>query len=303
MVEIRVPLSITYETAGSTPIVDVIAALHAADAAIEDAISLLPSLIDGVHIENSQINVRLLSQQSPLRELLLVTLLVAFQDDLNKEIPPMLEDIFKTNIPDSYDSIVTVVTMVVLFYGAAFLKDAAIKAVEDGALRHQVDSLISQLADSTGKSEEEIKRIFDTKYGKPAPVRRLARAVRGFFIPSQREGGAPVTFDRKTIDRDVVREVPYPQEFAAKEDFEKYQPINDVVLDIHAQDKDKVSVGWAAVPRGITEKRLRMKIIEPITANDLWNKDTIRADITLIHHLAADGYVPAEIHLIRIRPN
>lgn len=55
MVEFRVPLSIVYETSGATPIMDVVAALQAADAAIQDAISLLPSLIDGVQIEQSQI--------------------------------------------------------------------------------------------------------------------------------------------------------------------------------------------------------------------------------------------------------
>ena len=301
MVELRVPLSIVYETSGTTPIADIVSALQAADLAIQDAISLLPSLIDGVQIEHSQINVRLLSQQSPLRELLLVTLLVAFQDDLNKEIPPMLEDIFKINIPDSYDSIVTVVTMVILFYGAAFLKDAATKTVEDGHLRHQVNNLISELADSTGKTNEEIKKIFDAKYSKPAPVKRLVKAVQGFFLPSQREGGAPVTFDRQTIGRNVVREVPYPQEFSAKEDFEKYQSIDDVLLDIHAQDKDKVKVGWAAVPKGITDRRLRMKLIEPVNARDIWNTDSIRADIVLVHQLAADGYVPAEIQVLRIR--
>lgn len=60
-------------------------------------------------------------------------------------------------------------------------------------------------------------------------------------------------------------------------------------------------VGWAAVPKGITDKRLRMKLIEPITASDIWNKDTITADIVLVHHLAADGYVPAEIQVLRIR--
>ncbi|MER8505114.1 hypothetical protein, partial [Mesorhizobium sp. M1142] len=75
----------------------------------------------------------------------MVSLIVAFQDDLKTEIPPMLEDLFKVNIPDSYDSLVTVVTMIVLFYGASFLKDAAVKAVEDGALRRKLDNIVDQL--------------------------------------------------------------------------------------------------------------------------------------------------------------
>lgn len=281
--------------------VDVIAALQAADIAIQDAVSLLPSLIDGVHIERSQINVRSLSQESPLRELFVVSLIVAFQDDLKTEIPPMLEDLFKVNIPDSYDSLVTVVTMIVLFYGASFLKDAAVKAVEDGALRRKLDNIVDQLAKNTGKSKEDIKKILDAKYGKPATVKRLAKAVQGFFIPSQREGGVPILFDRERVESEVVKQIPYAEEFSAKEDFERYDSYDDVTLEIHAQDKDKINTGWAAVPKGVTESRLRMKLVDPVTAHDIWTKDTVRGDITIVSKLTSDGYTPAEIHLTAVR--
>lgn len=300
MATIDLPLSITYETKGITPLGDIIAALQGAEIAIQDAISLLPSFVPGVQIQKSSINVRSLSQESPLRELFLVTLIVAFQDDLKTEIPPMIEQLFNTKVPDQYDSLVTVMTMIVLFYGAAFLKDAAVKMVDNGALRRQVNALISQMAQATGMTEEQVKDVFDAKYGKPGPVKRLAKAVQGFFIPTQREGGVPVTFDRNTVERDVIREVPYPQEFKDRDDFEKYTPHYDTVLEIHAQDKDKTNTGWAAVPKGITDRRLRMKLVEPITADDLWTKDSVKADIVVVSKLTGDGYVASEIHLTKI---
>ncbi|MGO8422300.1 hypothetical protein [Rhizobium ruizarguesonis] len=300
MVSITVPLRITYDTKGATPVVDIIAALEAADSAIQDAISLLPSLISGLNVERSEINVHSLTQQSPLRELFGVSLILAFQDDLTKEIPPMLEDIFKIKIPESYDSVVTVVTMIVIFYGASFLRDAAVKSVQDNALRRQVDALISQLAATTGRTESDVRKVFDAKYSRPGPVKRLAKTVGGFFAPSQREGAVPVLFDRQEVGSEVIREVPYPREFSAKEDFERYDPYSMVVLEIHAQDKDKANTGWAAVPKGISEKRLRMKLMEPVTAMDLWARDQIRADVTIISHLTANGYDPAEIHVTRV---
>lgn len=58
MASISVPLSIVYDTKGATPLADVIAALQAADIAINDAVSLLPSFVNGLHIENSRVNVR-----------------------------------------------------------------------------------------------------------------------------------------------------------------------------------------------------------------------------------------------------
>ena len=225
---------------------------------------------------------------------------MAFQDELNAEIPPMLEDLLRVDIPDSYDSIVTVVTMIVLFYGAAFLKDAAVKLAEDGALRRQVNNLIKQLAERTGKSPDEIRKALDAKYASPGPVKRLAKAVHGFFLPSQREGGVPIHFDRERVEPEVIKEIPYAEEFDQKEDFERYESHSGVTLEIHAQDRDKNNTGWAAVPKGISDHRLKMRIIEPVTANDLWTKDTVTGDITVVMKLTANGYVPVEIHLTRI---
>lgn len=74
MAEIRLPLSITYQTEGRTPVGDVIIALQAADWIANDAVSLLPSLINGLKIEQSSLNVLSLTQESPLREYFFVGL-------------------------------------------------------------------------------------------------------------------------------------------------------------------------------------------------------------------------------------
>lgn len=300
MTEISLPVSITYDTSGTTPIPDIIAALQAADAAIQDAVSLLPSFIDGLKIDHSTVRVRLLSQESPLKELFIVGIIAALQSDLQREVPQLVEEVLNVDIPAGYDSIITFVVAIVLVYGASFLKDAAIKAVEDSALRRQLSNMIEQLGKSTNKTPEEIKRILDAKYGAPNSVKRIANTVGKFFTPSQREGAKAVTFDRERIDPEVIREVPYPDEFSAKEDFERYQSFNDVRLEIHAQDKDKINTGWAAVPVGLSERRLKMKLVEPVLASDIWTKSTIFGDITLVSKLSATGYIPQEIHLLRI---
>lgn len=301
MAEISLPLSITYDTRGVTPISDVISALQSADAAISDAVSLLPSFVDGLAVENAHVNVRALSQESPLRELFLVTLIVAFQDNLEEEIPPMLETLFNVDIPDNYDSLVTVVTMIVLFYGASFVKDMATKTVSDGPVKRQLDEIIGVLAKRTGKSREEIKAILDAKYSKPGPVRRLSKTVSGFFIPSLRERDAGLLFDRERVEPEVIRDLPYPREYDEKSDFERFDPYADLKLEIHAQDRDRSQTGWAAVPVGIHDKRIRMKLIDPVTVGDIWGKDSVTADVTIVSSLTADGYTPTEIHVTSVK--
>ncbi|MET3352338.1 UNVERIFIED_ORG: hypothetical protein ABID33_000221 [Xanthobacter viscosus] len=303
MAEIRLPLAITYDTEGPTPISDVIVALQGVDAAIRDAVSLLPSLVDGIEIQSISINVRSITQESPLKELLIVGLIAAVQPDLMSTVPSMLEECFSVDIPDKYNSILTIVTMVVLFYGAAFAKDAATKAVEDGALRHMLNQLAEDIANRTGKSKDEILNILDAKYGSPGAVKKLIATIKNFFMPSQKSGSAAITFDRDRIEPEIIREIPFPDELDAKEDFERYRHFRGVDIEIHAQDRDRAKTGWACVPVGISDARVRMKIIEPLTSKDIWNKNKINGDITVISRMTSDGYVPSEIHLTSINDN
>ena len=125
MAEVRLPLSITYETDGTTPVTDIIEALTATNLLAGDAVALLPSLIDGLVVTKSSLNVRILSQESPLRELFFVSLFFAFQEDLESEVPPMFEDLFGVTVSDKFDTIVTVAFLAVVFYGVGLAIDAA----------------------------------------------------------------------------------------------------------------------------------------------------------------------------------
>lgn len=102
MTEIRLPLSITYETEIPTSVADVIVALQAAEAISKDAVSLLPSLIDGLQVEQCSLNVHSLTEGS-LREALFLALLFTYQADLAEEVPPMIEDLFKITVSDKYE--------------------------------------------------------------------------------------------------------------------------------------------------------------------------------------------------------
>ena len=66
MAEIRIPISITYETIGITPVQKVIEGLQASEAVAGEAIELLPSFVPGLTVEASVIGVSRISQESPL---------------------------------------------------------------------------------------------------------------------------------------------------------------------------------------------------------------------------------------------
>lgn len=302
MAEIRLPLSITYETKGVTPISDVIEALTAVDALTKDAVSVLPSLFPGLHVEKCSLNVRSLTQESPLRELFFISIFLAYQDDLEREVPALLEDFFKVTVSDKYDTLVTVAFLAVVFYGAGLAIDAVKKTFVDSLPRSKFDELAQALALETGKPAAEIRKIIETRFGKPAAARRLVAASKRLFAPSQRDKNAPVVFDRDRVPSEVVREIPYPGDSDQKADFDRYTPLIEVDLELHAQDRDRASTGWAAVARSISGDRLKVRVVEPVQPSDLWGKNEVTADIVLVSKLTSSGYVPSEIQITELHP-
>lgn len=300
MAEIRLPLTITYDTKGVTPVADVIEALKATDSFAKDAISLLPSLIDGLQIEKSSLNVRILSQESPLKEIFLVSLFLAFQDDLQREVPPMLEDILNISVSDRYDTIVTVLFLVVVFYGAGLAIDAVKKTATASLPKGKYQELLGILSAETDKSIEDVEKIIAAKFQKPTTAMKLVNQAKKLFLPSQRENNVPVTFDRDVIDSETIREIPYAGKAEKPTDFDRYEPHNEVELEIHAMDRDKAATGWAAVAPSISEKRLKLRVMEPIEPEELWGQDQLVADIVVVSKLTSSGYIPWEIQLTAI---
>lgn len=301
MTEIRLPLSIIYETEIPTPIGDVIVALQSAEGISRDAVSLLPSLIEGLQIDQCSLNVHSLTEGS-LREALFLAVLVTYQGDLSEEVPPMIEDVFNLTVSDKYDTIATVVFLVVLFYGAGLAIDVARKAFTDSLPREKLNELIDILALETGKSSADVRKIVESRFQKPAAAKRVVTQAKRFFQPSQKDKNAPVTFDRDTIASEVVAEVPYSAESDKPQDFDRYEPHEAIALELHAQDRDRAATGWAAIARDISDKRLKVRVMEPVQPAELWGVDEIVADVVVISKLTSDGYVPSEIQVTHVWP-
>jgi hypothetical protein len=119
------------------------------------------------------LNVHKLTQESPLREYFLLALVVAFQDDLVGEVPPVIEDLFKVTVNDRYDTIVTVIFMIVVFYGAGLAVDLVKKAVSDSLPREKYEELLDFLALEVGRPVSELRQIVHARFEKPSAVRRL----------------------------------------------------------------------------------------------------------------------------------
>lgn len=179
MQQIQIPLNIIYETDVPTPISDVIVSLQSVEAISKDAVSLLPSLINGLQVEKCSLNVPSLEEGS-LREAFFLAMLVTYQPELAKEVPDMIETLFSVKVHDKYDTITTVVFLIVLFYGVGLAIDVAKKAFTDSLPRQKFNELVDILAHETGKPASEIREIIEARFQQPAAAKRIVKGAKSF---------------------------------------------------------------------------------------------------------------------------
>lgn len=294
------PFSVRYLTDEPVPIRDIIASLQGVETTLNEVAKLLPTFVDGLKIEKIEIKVREVAQESPLREIFAIALFMAFQKQLEEEVPHLIADATGLIISDRFDTVITVLALIVVFYGVGALKDLVFGAGEEGAAQAQLDGLIAELAPMIGKSERSIRETLAARYAEKTLWRRLANATSRFFAPSKHQDSVPVEVNGREISQHVIRDV--PAEFLVEDASEEHasRNFNGVIIELHAQDRDHSGRGWAAVVEGVSHQRLRMKLMTEVSATDLWNQDRVRGDITVLYERIGSDLVPREIHLHRL---
>lgn len=294
------PFAVRYLTDDTVPIRDIIESLQGVEAVLGEVARLLPSLVDGLKVERIEVKVREIAQESPLREIYLVALFLAFQKDLEQEVTEQIADLTGWQVPESMDTIVTVAALVIVFYGVGAIKELVLGKADDGPSERRLNALIEELAQDTGKTQHHIRKVLDDRYGDRTIWKRLANATSRFFMPSKRQDSAPVEVNNREIDRETMRDVPADYLVEHEADIKPSRDFSGVTLELHAQDRDHGGRGWAAIPRGIVDQRLRLKLMTEVSAAELWGNDIVRGDITVLYERVGLDMVPREIHLHRV---
>jgi hypothetical protein len=298
--EFEAPFSVRYVTQDAVPVRDIIDSLLAVEAVLNEAAAFLPRIIDGLEVEQIQIRVREIAQESPLRELFIATLFLTFQQSLEDEVPGAITSATGVPIPDRFDTIVTVLVLVIVFYGVGAIKDVVIGRGGEGPAKKKLEALVEELANMLGTSPKTIQDRLDERYGEKAPWKRLVAAAGRFFKPSKSQDSAPMEVNHRILDQDLIRDVPadYQVDKALKVD--PFRSFSNVKLELHAQDKDHGGKGWAALIPNIVDRRVRLKLMGEVGTGDLWGQDAVRGDVTVVYERVGSEMLPKAIHLHRV---
>ena len=105
---------------------------------------------------------------------------MAFQQQLESEVPHLITDATSMIIPDRFDTVVTVLASIIVFCGAGVLKELVFGHGAAGAAKALFDGLISELASDVGKTESFIRDTLAERYAEKTMWRRVTDVASSF---------------------------------------------------------------------------------------------------------------------------
>ncbi len=301
MPRVELPHEITYCTVSHVDVNVVAKSLVANAELINEAAALLSVIFNGVSIEVRDIRVAELSNGSPLRELLYVGLFLAYQEDLQRGVPRLLEKLLGVDVPDSYSALLTVGVMIM----AIEIIHQAVKRLFPGKdiekLRKSLKQKTAALAQLSGKSVEEIDRLVTAQAEKNFQA-KLVNATLNFFSPAMQDQGVLISGGGGyEISDEAVREVPTDLDYQMLET-RTTKEISNALVDIHRSDRDSTESGWRGIVKEVSDKKIRLQLSPEIDPQTLYGKTLIRADVVVVQEKQASGEsLPTSIHIMSIR--
>jgi hypothetical protein len=293
----------------SVAVEDLIKSLEANARLIRASGDLISHLVPGLKIESKQVSVVRLSQESPLRELFAYSIVLAYQKELEKEVPALIEYLTGYQVPDSHDTIVTVLTMLIAIYGISKAFDKLFPKRSKDNIDSTRKTLTKRAAELLGTTTERVMAAMEVLFtGRSTRV--LVGASQKVFAPTRNQSRAAIRdkSGQEMVPAETVREaqaaagLPYPSESD-----DEPQPVSklhrNMRIILHAMDKDRQRFGWAGHCPDLFDDRVPMHLEKHIKPSDIFGRDEITGDILLISEENDNGELePKEFLLLQVEP-
>lgn len=305
-----VPHQVTYDFDGKATVTEVAKALVAQDKLFREAILVLEACFPELDVEKVTVNVREVVQNSPMRHRLEGAVVAVYSPELAKDMPAdILDMLFGYNVPDSYDSIVSILILAIGFWGAEKLIAKLKKAKKDGDFKRAEEEekflaaerrrLTKIAADRVSVTEEHMaEALNDTLARRQATISKSAMDL---LAPAKRHKARSITLPSGTVvGENAIKALPSDVDISQYQPPTDTYPLEGVTLTFRAHDKDR-NKHWAATIGEISPDRKPLHLAPDIRADELFTKDSVRADVLVTTVLDAEGdYVPSLYYLAKV---
>lgn len=298
---------IDYDVENPVAVEDLIKSLEAHAKLLRRAGDFLTELYPGLVIDPKQVSVVRLSQESPLSELFAYSMVMVFQKDLEKEVPHLIQQITGTEVPHDYDTLVTVIVMIIAIHGIAKAYEALFPGRDKSGVIETQQSLVMRLASLTGVTADRIMAALEVLF-RGRQHRGTVLAAQKLFAPTrgQRASIREARSGAILIDPAVVAEaqaaagIPYegsPEDEKAKTSSEFFRGVRII---LHAMDKDRKQSGWAGHVPSLFDDRIPMHLEKTQNPQSIFGRGEIKGDILLTREENDEGDMyPKEFLLVQ----
>jgi hypothetical protein len=291
-----------YDVRKSVPPEDVANAIIATSFLIRQSIELISHTDPGLDLKIQDFRLERISQQSPLQEWFFVALFTAFQDGLRDEAPAIIEELIGRDIPAEYDTIVTVMVLLLVYMGVVLSLRYARRRIDDAPYRKKYNAMLSEIANQCGQTPERVQDAIERRLSAKKQPGLIRQALR-FIRPAKHESGTEVrTPGGIIITNQEIRRVPMNEEVEGQKIEEKSEMIRGAKIILRAQDRDRAKSGWAGIVPEVSSRRLKMQVYPPAKAEDLYLLEEFTADIIVIKRPSLGGnYEPYLFHVVSVQ--
>lgn len=305
MQELRFSHGFYYPDNHDIPLSDIAATLIAHERLLPIVADALEKIVPGLSVDDRKIFLERI-ERSSLKEAFFVALFVAFQDDLEQEVPALIEAMTGVHISDRYDTTITVLFLVALYYGASAIFRRGKKGDASpvpASIAADQQTYLEEAAAQLSTTPEKVAAAFDKAIGK----QRLAvvqRAAVDLFRPAKRgTNGRIVPLGMDPIRAETVADFPTAIALAELDDDVVPVHLPRARLHIRATDRDKTDKGWAGRIENddLKTKRLPIRLAPGLDPDKLAELHEPEVEAFLESRFKEDGTTkPVRIHVFRI---
>ena len=306
MQELRFQHGIYYPDNHDVPLSDIAATLLAHERLLPVVADALENLVPGLTIDGRKILLERI-ERSSLNEAFFVALFVAYQKDLERQVPALIETATGIHVSDQYDSIVTVLFLIALYYGAQAIFGRGKKSSKSDPVPVSITgdyaTYVNIAAEQLATDPASVKAAFDKAVGKKR-IASVQRAAVDLFRPAKRGGNGRI-LPRNVPPISAQTVADFPDAIALAELDDDIVPVHlpRATLHIRATDRDKTDKGWAGriECEDVRTKRLPIRLAPGIDPDRLAGLHEPEVEAFLESRFKEDGTTkPVRIHVFRV---
>jgi len=296
--DITVPHVVVYDFDGRATVAEVAKSLVAQERLVREALAVLGEVFPNLTIEHTRIEFRDASQDSPFTTKMSAVIVAVYAAELGKDVPDIIQTLFGYDVPDSYDSIVSVLVLLVAVWGIDWVRQKIFPGKKESELAAEREKLLEQAANRAAVTQDEMEEAIARALKKHK--RSVMKAAADFFEPAKKHNARRIKSANAEVSQRALEAMPSDIDLAQYEPPAEFEQLEGVTVHFRAHDLDK-NKAWAATIDEISTNRRPLHLAPGVRPEQLFDKKEIKGDVLVTSQLDANGeYVPSLYYLQKV---